>query len=205
VTDVLISEVLATLGLSGPNAERARSILEAAGITNPRKTRLSVGKVERARAAIDARFARLCHACEGRVAVGGRERVRVRPDACRHCGGSRTARALQELRAACTTAGVRRLAVVGGSPDIRRELAALNGQLELRLVDGTERRTRTQADRDLAWADLVVVCGATELAHKVSTLYTGAKTSTPVVSASRRGIEAIAGAVVEHLAQQGRI
>ncbi len=176
--------------------------MEAEGITNPRKTRLSFTKVERARAVIDARLARLCHVCEGRVGLDGRERVRVRAHACAACGGSRSGRALDDLSVVCEAAGLRRLVVVGGSPDTRRELSALNGRLELRLVDGTERRTRSQADRDLAWADLVVVCGGTELAHKVSTLYTRAKTATPVTSASRRGVEAIAGAVVEHVARR---
>ena len=204
MTDVAINEFLASLGLSGADAASARSILEQAAITNPRKTRLAVAKTDRARAAIAARLARLCHACEGRVALVGRELVRVRPEACANCAGSRTARALDELHGACTAAAVRRLVVVGGSPATRRELGALDGRLALRLIDGTERRTRSQADRDLAWADVVVVCGGTELAHRVSLLYTGAKTSTPVVTASRRGVEAIAGAVVEHLARRPR-
>jgi hypothetical protein len=199
MTDVAISDLLASFGLAGADAERARAVLEAEGITNPRKTRLSLVKIEPARAAIDARFARLCHACEARVAVDGRMRVRVRPEACANCGGSRNARALEELCAACRKGRIRRLVVVGGSSDIRRGLAAIDGQPQLRLVDGTERRTRSQADGDLAWADLVVVCGASELAHKVSRLYTTAKTSTPVVTSSRRGLEAIVGAVVDHV------
>jgi hypothetical protein len=199
MTDFPISDVLASLGLTGAHARQARLVLEAEGITNPRKTRLSVVKMDRAERAINARFARLCHNCEGHVAFDGRERVRVRPDACANCGGSRTARALEELAAACRAGGVRRLVVVGGSPDTRGGLAAIDGQPQLRLVDGTERRTRSKAQGDLEWADLVIVCGATQLAHKVSRLYTTARTSTPVVTASRRGLEAIAVAAVEHL------
>jgi hypothetical protein len=200
MTDVALTEFLASLGLSGPDAMKARAILEEEGITNPRKTRLALAKRDRAQDAIDARLARLCHACRGRVELAGREPVQVRPDACAHCHGSRNTRAIDEMAETCAALGVRRLVVVGGSPDTRRELGALDGRLELRRVDGTERRTRAQADGDLAWADLVVVCGGTELAHRVSLLYTGARTSTPVVTASRRGVEAIAGAVVEHLA-----
>jgi hypothetical protein len=30
------------------------------------------------------------------------------------------------------------------------------------MIDGAERRRRSRADRHLAWADLVVVCDATE-------------------------------------------
>ncbi len=98
----------------------------------------------------------------------------------------------------CEAAGILRLVVVGGSPDVRREVGTLQDRLELRLIDGTERRTRTEAQRDLAWADLVVIGGSSELAHKVSNLYTRDAGSTPVVTAARHGVEAIAGAVVKH-------
>ena len=80
-----------------------------------------------------------------------------------------------------------------------RELGSLRPRLELRLVDGTARRMRGEAQGDLAWADLVVVCGSSELGHKVSSLYTRERGSTPVVTSARRGVEAIAAAVVEHV------
>ncbi len=201
MSDVAISEFLGSLGLHGQDAERARVVFEAEGITNPRKTRLSAAKLERARAAIDARFARFaryCSACAARTDAGGREVVTVPAGACTRCGGSRNERALAELAEACASAGIARIVVVGGSPDIRRELGALRGALELRLVDGTERRTRAEAQRDLAWADLVVIGGSSELGHKVSSLYTRNPGGTPVVTVARRGIEAIAAAVVEH-------
>jgi hypothetical protein len=71
----------------------------------------------------------------------------------------------------------------------------VNDRLELRLVDGTASTNGRAAQRDIDWADLVVVLGSTQLAHKVSTLYTD--TGDPVarhklVTTSRRGIEAIA-------------
>lgn len=196
--DVPIDDLLRSLGLSADAASRARGVLEAAGITNPRKVRISAAKVERARAVVDAAFARLCRECGPRTDAGGREVVEVPPAACARCGGSRNDRALGELAEACRVAGIRRLVVVGGSPDIRRELGALAGSLELRLVDGTRRRTRAEAQRDLDWADLVVVGGSSELGHKVSSLYTGAGSTTPVVTVPRRGVEAYAAAVVEH-------
>lgn len=199
MSDVEIAKWLATLGLRNDDAARARSLLEAENLTNPRKARLSSQKLERAQAAIDARLARFCGSCADRTDPGGQEVVKVEQVACTRCGGSRNSRALTELAEASEAAGLRRLVVVGGSPDTRRELGALRGLLELRLIYGTERRTRADAQRDLDWADLVVIGGSSELGHKVSNLYTRAGGDTPVITASRRGVEAIAGAVVEHL------
>lgn len=204
MSEVAITDYLRSLGLAPPDANRARALLEADGITNPRKTRISAAKLERATAAIDARFARFCAGCAERTDAEGREVVTVPASACTRCGGSRNSRALTELVEAFAGAGLRRLVVVGGSPDVRRELGVLQGPLELRLVDGTARRTRPEAERDLAWADLVVVAGSSELAHKVSNLYTRAGSATPVVTAARRGVEAIAGAAVEHVRRRGR-
>jgi len=198
VSDPGIVDFLRSLGLTGDDAKRGRAVLEADGITNPRKSRISAAKLERARAVIDARFARFCAACAARTDAGGREVVTVAASTCARCGGSRNDRALTEMVEACEAAGILRLVVVGGSPDVRREVATLQDRLELRLIDGTERRTRTEAQRDLAWADLVVIGGSSELAHKVSNLYTRDAGSTPVVTAARRGVEAIAGAVVKH-------
>lgn len=199
MSDVAISDFLASLGLNDADADRARAALEADGITNPRKTRISTAKLERARAAVDARLARVCSSCAPHADPGGREVAIVPAAACTRCGGSRNSRALTELAEACAAAGLRRLVVVGGSPDTRRELGALSGSLDLRLVDGTERRTRAEALRDLDWADLVVIGGSSELGHKVSNLYTREKSATPVITAPRRGVEAIAGSVLEHL------
>lgn len=197
--DLPIGDFLASLGLTGAVAERGRGVLEAEGITNPRKSRLSYQKLERARAAIDARFARFCDSCAARTNAGDREVVTVATSACTRCGGSRNDRALAELVEVCDAGGLRRLVLVGGSPDVRGELGALDGRLELRLIDGTARRTGSEAQRDLDWADLVLIAGSSELGHKVSNLYTKAGSATPVVTVPRRGIEAIAAAVVEHV------
>jgi hypothetical protein len=92
---------------------------------------------------------------------------------------------------------MRRVVVVGGSPGTHDELRSLvAGGLELRLVAGTERRTSRDAKADLAWADLVVVWGGTELDHKVSKLYARGR-GDHVVTCSRRGIAAMAATMVE--------
>src|SRR5262249_6039895 len=82
---------------------------------------------------------------------------------------------------------------------------ALGARLELRLVDGTERRTLGQARLDLEWADLVLLWGGSELDHRVSTLYTGAppQLRRKLVHASKRGIAALLEAAVVRLSRQG--
>ena len=91
--------------------------------------------------------------------------------------------------------------IVGGSPAVREELAALEPALELRLVDGTERRTAEKAKADLTWADLILLWGASELHHKVSMLYSNAAPplKKKVVHVAKRGIAALLSEAVTHL------
>ncbi len=64
-----------------------------------------------------------------------------------------------------------RVLVVGGSPTTRSELRDLVGRsLDLRFVDGTAHRNKRRSKLDVAWADIVVVWGNTQLGHKVSEL-----------------------------------
>lgn len=200
VDDVSIDGALARLGLSGPHADRARALLHDARLTNPRKRRIAVAKVEPARAVIDAAFARLCHECARSARGDDRTLVRVPPAVCARCGGSQNARALDELAECCQRAGVRRLVVVGGSPSFRTDFERVGDRLELRLVDGVARRTKAEARADIAWADVVVVCGSTQLAHRVSTLYTrDADARARLVTTSRRGMTHIADEIARHL------
>lgn len=200
MTDVPITNFLASLGLVGENATLARLLLEGAGLTNPRKQRISVAKLEDATRAVDREIARLCWRCADDAGDDPRRVVEVRSEACARCAGSANARALDDLVAAAERAGVRRIVVVGGSPDVRRELNGLGDRLELRLVDGTKRRMQSHARRDVEWADVVVIAGASELAHGVSALYTRDPAARgKIVTSSRRGVEAIATAVVRHL------
>src|SRR5690606_38461797 len=96
-------------------------------------------------------------------------------EACEVCGGSANRAAVDGLVEAFGAAGWSRLCVVGGSPGTRTELESLvAGRIELRLVEGAgTKRTSAHAAADLAWANLVVIWGGTELDHKVSNLYKG--------------------------------
>jgi hypothetical protein len=124
---------------------------------------------------------------DGRTVVPASE-----PRHCEFCGGSANQRAVGEMIAACRAKGWRRVCVVGGSPNARTALTQLAGRdLDLKLVDGTISRHKGQADSDLAWADVVVVWGSTQLNHKVSILYKGPT----VVQMARRSIQELARAV----------
>ena len=208
--DVDIDSWLSSEGFDLPDSRtRAREALEAAGLTRAGKARMSAEKEERARAALDARFFKHCAtpACVATASRSGRTPVSTaHRTACDSCGGSDNRRAEESLLAACERTGIRRLAIVGGSPSVREELRdALGGRLELRLVDGTERRTLGQARLDLEWADLVLLWGGSELDHRVSTLYTGAPQHLrrKLVHASKRGIAALLEAAVVRLSRHG--
>jgi hypothetical protein len=204
--DVEIDGWLAGLGFgAGPARTAARAALEAVQLTRPSKTRMSLQKLDRARAELQARFSLHCPSpgCAQAAALSGRTPLPAATKAlCTHCSGSDNALAARALIAACALAGVRRVLVVGGSPSVREELHAVLGSvLELRTVDGTGRRTQERARSDLEWADLVLLWGATELDHKVSTHYSHPPGSQrgKVVHVARRGIAALLHSAVQHL------
>lgn len=197
---------LAEHGISAQASRvRARNILEEGGLTRPGKTRLSEPKLPRAEQLLLERVYRVCTAteCQQMARASGREPLPVDPRShCEHCGGSNNRRAETAFLDMCLRHQVRRVVVVGGSPAVREELKERLGQrLELRVVDGTERRTGNQAQGDLEWADLVLVWGATELHHKVSTHYTqpGTPHRHKVVHVVRRGVAALLEAGMTHL------
>jgi hypothetical protein len=205
-SDRAIEAWLGEQGYSLPaTRERARAELEAAQLTRPGKLRISEEKLPRALAVLEARFYRWCGngGCEASARASGREVVRCDPRGrCEHCGGSDNRRAEVELLEVCRQRNIHKLCVVGGSPAVREELdAALGRKLELRMVDGTERRTQDRARHDLEWADLVLVWGSSELHHKVSGLYTHAPPllKRKVVHVARRGVAALLGEALDHL------
>jgi hypothetical protein len=207
-----ISGLLGELGFSDPGAqEAARQALEQAGLTRPGKSRISEGKLERVRSLLAAGFARACadKACRDALA-------RAKPQAklllvkeardCERCGGSDNLKAMRRLADLCRPRHIARVVVVGGSPSVRAELVSLKpAEWELRLVDGTERRTPDKARADLEWAQLVFVWGSSELDHKVSKLYTD--TASPHrhkrVQVARRGVAALLNAGSEHVERHG--
>ncbi|WP_224369244.1 hypothetical protein [Hyalangium versicolor] len=201
-----IDEWLAERGYTPTDSRtRARSTLEEAKITNPKKARMSEQKLERAEAVLAERFFRVCsaQACAQVARASGREPLLVEPRThCESCGGSNNRRAVADFVEACQRKGVKRVVIVGGSPAVREELEdQLGNRVALRMVDGTERHTADKARHNLDWADLVLVWGATELHHKVSEHYTGGPPTATrkVIHVTRRGVAALLAEAITHL------
>lgn len=192
-------ELLRELGFGHPEAvEAALAVLFAAGLTNPRKRNIAASKREKVREALEAALLRRCPRCARTPVPPGRTAVPVEDSQrCDLCGGSTNRLALQRAFDACRRAGISRVVVVGGAPGVHAALRAdWAADIELRIVDGTERHTQAEADAHLAWGHFVLVWAPTALLHRVSERYT--KPRRPhVVMVHRRGIEALADALAE--------
>ena len=204
--DLALADLLDRLGFSGSNEAVARAALEEASLTRPGKQRIARAKEGRVTTLLRERYRLVCTRCQpGAGATAGARVVLLaaRPGDCELCGGSENRVAVDRLCAALLQRGLRRLVVVGGSPNAREALAVLVGsRLELRLVDGASRRTRKEAMVDLQWADLVIIWGGTQLDHKVSTLYTSGAgpAGEKVTTVRHRGIATL---VAECLSARG--
>lgn len=203
--DLDIDELLSELGFVANEAsDKAREALYEANLTNPRKSRISLAKRPAVEALLSERFLVTCgnDACD--AASRGREILSVEsPDQCSVCSGSANRRTLDTARNRASKVGITRLVVVGGAPGVHTELRRLKPpEWDVRIIDGTLRRTADQAKSDLLWADLVVVWGSTELDHKVSELYTVHR-DPHCVHISRRGLSSLFEAISEHATRRG--
>ena len=206
MSDTAIAELLRGEGFVKPaSMAAARATLESASLTRPGKERMADEKLERARDALTLGLVRHCSdpACIVAVAGDGRQPVETDRAHCSICSGSNNTRALRSMAASCATAGVRRVLIVGGRPPMWTEMERTvgSGSIELRFVDGTSNLpSGADAIRDCAWADLLVVWAPTPLPHKVSGLYRPEVCGVARrVVVHRRGIEALAMEVVDHL------
>ena len=199
VTDVRdIGEWLAEEGYDTPAAAAvARAELEAAGFTNARKRSMAAGKLERASAYLGSRLVRACSrpecsAAAPRMPLRGRRLVgTLTRAACDVCGGSNNQSAATGLMAAAERAGLTRVLVVGGTPVLHRELAALAPSLSFRFVDGNQgQHTKKGAIGDLQWAEVAVIWANTPLPHRVSTPYKDeCPADLPMITVRTRGLE----------------
>jgi len=206
MADTAIAEFLRGEGFVSPaSADAARAVLEEAGLTRPGKTRMADEKLDRARDALTLAVIRHCAdpACITAATDDGRRSLETDKPHCAICSGSNNTRALRRMAAACGSAGVRRMLVVGGRPPMWSEMdRTLSGSgLQMRHVDGTSKLpSGADALRDCAWAELLVIWAPTPLPHKVSDLYRADVCGVARrVVVHRRGIEALAMEVVSHL------
>jgi hypothetical protein len=178
----------------------ALEVLYAAGLTNPRKTAIAEEKRTRVREALSEALVLQCARCRETAPADGRLPVPAADVAdCESCGGSVNRSAVHRAAKACRERGIRRVVVVGGAPGVHRALESLwPTDLALRIIPGTNRTTRREASANLAWADVVLVWGSTELDHRVSELYTRPG-ERKVVLVPRRGVAALAETLARHV------
>lgn len=186
--------------------QRARAVLNAAGLTNPRKQGFDDAKLSRIRAALAAAFTRVCDAC-WELAPGAPPPILVSdPNSCAVCKGSNNRRAALRLAHVMRREGARNLLVVGGTPAHHNELRRLleGSGIEVRCIDGAARSpSQKEAWSLLQWADITVIWASTPLPHKVSTLFTSESIGRPPLTVARRGIEALCSEVCVSLERHG--
>ncbi len=103
---------------------------------------------------------------------GGMAPVVVAEARCEVCAGSNMARGFARLSEALMLNGLRRITIVGGTVGYHRHIRqGIDERIEVKLVEGTRRRTRRQADRDVDGSQLVVVWGGSLDDAAVHSLY----------------------------------
>jgi hypothetical protein len=204
--DTDIDAWLEGLGLTNSEAKSAaRQWLEGQKLTRAGKSRMSDAKLPTASRSLAEHFFLHCAQtdCATAAAESGRVPVTCDRSHCHYCGGSDNQKSVEAFVTACARVGIARIVVVGGSPSTRQEFERLVGaRLELRLIDGTKARSHDKARGDVAWANLVVLWGASELHHKVSTQYQAAQTpDCRLVHVPKRGIAQLLAGVTDLLAR----
>jgi hypothetical protein len=202
-----IAEFLADEGFSNPEAAaRARAVLEREGRTRPGKQRIAVAKVNNAIGLLRDTLARVCQTCNGLhpEVTSGREPVIVRPEDCEACAGSNSRRAARAAISGLRQAQIRDVLIVGGWPAHVVELREALGDpaIELRTIHGRKgKRSVAQVERDLSWADVLVVWSETPLDHALSELYTRrareGRFRTPAITV-KGGVEALCNELTLH-------
>ncbi len=204
--DIEIARLVESLGYRGEAAQRgAREILVGAGLTSGKKTRIDAAKAPAVRAILARALIPVCGSATC-AAEAERRSPEARPveteaHACVICGGSENKRAAVRLGACAARRRRPRLLVVGGSPEARTQLVDLaGGAADLRLVDGLGRATEDHARTDIAWADVVLIWGSTQLDHKVSNHYAKAANA---ITVPKRGVAALLDAAADRLDRSG--
>ncbi|HEY9723996.1 MAG TPA: hypothetical protein V6D47_18485 [Oscillatoriaceae cyanobacterium] len=209
MADVAIADFLTAEGFDTEEAQSiARGVLEAEGLTRAGKQRMVDTKREAAHRALATFLSPSCAGCRevASADADGRAPVIVSAEACHYCKGSANRRAVSELIRTCRRAGVTRVLVVGGTPNLYESLERLTkeagGGITWRFVEATESViTKADATNALRWSEVAAIWAPTPLPHKVSNMFTEnpeAKRARLVVC-HQRGIAALCSAIVRTL------
>lgn len=207
--DLPLIEHLAELGFDTPESyAQAREVLEREGLTRAGKINIAETKLPQVREVLEAVFHVSCSA--QRCADQGLPHLThitcaVRKG-CWVCGGSSNRGALRIAEQALAEQGIRKIVIVGGSPNSHQQLRNSQPEMwELRLISGSARRTQEDALADIRWADLILIWGSTQLSHKVSELYTRESSCrSKLVLVAKRSVEALLTAATEHCSREPR-
>ena len=183
-----ITVFLNSLGISGTEQQFvARAVLEDEGFTRAGRTNMAVHKERDAEYALEARLALHCANQGCRDTLDEQERhvseprvlVLVERDACEVCGGSADRRAVNDMAAAMSGAGLSRAVVVGGTKPKWARMRQITPQsVEWRFVDGLGNSNQRDASSDLRWGDVILIWAGTPAQHRVTNLYSGPRTIT---------------------------
>lgn len=203
-----LEELLAELGFDTPGPlAAALAVLRGEGVISARpKTFISEGKKPRVREALQARF--VAHCADAECTRLGKERARAqglapslsgRRSACQVCQGANNRRAFERARQACREQGITQWLIVGGSPNLRIDLASyLEEAPELRIDVDEGRSGDSKTDRARGRrAQAIAILSRSEINHKHTAVYTG-EFKEKVILIPARGLEALFEGMERH-------
>ena len=195
-----IAQLLSERGFRTPDAMVvARRALESNGLTNFRKVNIHVSKVQRAVELLRATFHLWCGS-EICAVNDGRLQLLVTDADCWTCHGSRALRSLTKLEQCALEHDLRRILIVGGTPNQWVEIAnGLSPRLSVNFVDGTRQISVNDARQKGARADIVFVWQCTPLKHSVSQMFASEPVCWKRIFVEKRGIEALTDALIHHV------
>ena len=198
---VAFSDLLSSYGFEGDAAALALERLCERGLTRRGKKGIAASKVEDVKRALAEDFARHCRKSACLPAAGNR-RIPVLVSAlhCESCGGSDNRRAVEEMVAAMSGAGMTKLLVAGGSPGTRGDLERrCGGRIGLRFVTEDTSPGRKTVRGLLEWSDIAAIWTSSEISHKATACLRGRK----VLRVPRRGVAALAAVVRDRCRDAG--
>ncbi len=209
IETIKIEDLLTEAGFDTEEArQRAREVLIEQKLTTSRKERMALYKKPKAFEVLKFNLARICSSvCQGLLEIEC-EAVFVGTSNCEVCAGSNTTRAAKIFNCELESRGIRKVVIVGGTPQQIVEIKKLcnKEEVEFRFVKGlTPSHTIKEADKNRYWADLILVWVPSEIKHRTTTKYTGERAVTQTILIQRRGVEALFQETVQYLRERENV